>query len=417
MLLNLAVALEQTGAPKEALQMAAESLKLGGALPAAALFHQGVTALAAGPAGALEAEDAFRKCLLQRPRSLDALNGLGLALFLGNKLDEALKAFEQVAAEHTLGNVNGGAALQRLGRHRDALDRYRRLLDAEDARPEEVSAVWCNLGVAMMQAGQHELAAVALRKALQLHGGNGDAMCNQGLLDVMQDRPADAVLALTGCLALDGNRADARNALGVALQQLGRLADALEQLEVACRLRPASVRYQRNLAQCLVRLGRHAEAEALYHRMIEARRLLAAAPNVVEAGRLNGDDVVGGRRKKRSKVDVPVPAAGDGEDPGKSPLVADGGDDATLQGAQGSAIDISGELGLCALFADWNKGADAVAWGRRALALQPKNVEALAALAAALALANEHTEAATLFRECLQLEPLHRAALHGLVSS
>jgi pentatricopeptide repeat protein len=341
---------------------------------------------------------------------VDALNGLGLALYRSGKLDEAAKVFEQVAGVDISGNVNAGALLQHLGQRHDALLRYRALLDDAELdehapRCDEGSTVWCNLGVAMLRAGKLELTATALQSALRLNSKNMDALYNLGLLHLLEERYEDALLNLSSASGLAPNRSEPRNALGVVLEEMGRVGEALEQFEGACRLRCLSRIYQRNLGRCLVKLQRYEEAAALYHKMIEERRLLDrkdtrsvrgsdaldSTPHRVGHGNF-GDDV-------EELVDNSLRSS-DSSRPkrGKNPLIGSQGsrlkrsatvnkDDepaavlanshSTIADAHTKLIDITGELGLCALYLHCNRGNEAVTWGGRAMALQPSSFDAM----------------------------------------
>ena len=124
-----------------------------------------------------------------------------------------------------------GAALQRLGRHEEAIRHYRRALrfDATNARTHS------NLGRALQHTGRNQEAILHFREALVIHPTYVHALTNLGI-----------------AMAVEGQRTEA--------EALFRRAHEIE---------PEAVGPVANLAQLLFDMGRFEEAAAAFEEVLE----------------------------------------------------------------------------------------------------------------------------------------------------
>ncbi len=162
------------------------------------------------------------------------------------------------------------AALHRAGRLGDAVEAYRR---AVQAKPDHIGAL-CNLGIALRQSGRVNDAIAAYRKALAVAPESADVQYNLGVVLSAVGQFDDAAEAFRHAIDLKPDFAQAHANLGNALQKAGRAEDAIAAYHQAVSVKPDHAGALTNLGSTLNKLGRHEEAaEAL-------RRALAAEPGL-----------------------------------------------------------------------------------------------------------------------------------------
>jgi tetratricopeptide (TPR) repeat protein len=121
----------------------------------------------------------YTRAVAKYPNSPRTHNGVGLALALLNRTDEAEAAFARAFAVDAkfVGALNNlGVLLKRLGRYDEACDAYRRALAIDPASVEALN----NLGCALQEMGRLEEAKALLKRALELAPTYADAMGNLG---------------------------------------------------------------------------------------------------------------------------------------------------------------------------------------------------------------------------------------------
>ena len=166
----------------------------------------------------------------------------------------------------------------RLGDHDDVAAACERLVHES---PDDLAA-WYNLAVAEHARGRREAAAEAFRRLLAL--SPGDPRAHAGLGAVLRElgQGARAIDALRTALRLDPGLTDARYQLGLALLEGGRLEEALDCIEAVTAARPefAPGHFYRGI--CCEAVGRLDAAAAAYE------LALARAPEFAEARRRLG---------------------------------------------------------------------------------------------------------------------------------
>jgi len=121
-----------------------------------------------------EAVDAFRHVLAARPKSIEILNDLGLALSHLGRTKEAVEILRQAIAakpNDADSHFNLGVAFQKLSMVNEAVAEYNRAIMLQ---PDNSDAYF-NLGVALQEFGQGERAAGYYRRVLELQPGNASA--------------------------------------------------------------------------------------------------------------------------------------------------------------------------------------------------------------------------------------------------
>ena len=175
-----------------------------------------------------EAETLLRKVLEQRPQSAETHHCLGRAQLLeGTNLALAMRTLERAVE----------------------LDPY---------RPE----YYLYVGWAANEAGRIAAAEQALKKALSLDQGLGDAYWQRGVLRFRQGAVKDAVADLTKAIELRPSRHEAHAALAEAYYELGMEVRALEQWRIAVSAQPDNAAWHYSYGKLLQAANRDAEARS-----------------------------------------------------------------------------------------------------------------------------------------------------------
>jgi tetratricopeptide (TPR) repeat protein len=174
-----------------------------------------------------KAEPLLRKVLHQRPSSAETHHCLGRALLVGgSNLAEALKTLERAA-------------------------------DLDPNRAEYHMFV----GWAAIEAGRNGRAETALKRALELDQGLGDAYWQRGVLRHRQGAVRDAVKDLQKALELKPTRFEAHAALADTYADLGREPDAMSEWQHAIQADGDNATWRYRYGRLLVDNRRAAEAQ------------------------------------------------------------------------------------------------------------------------------------------------------------
>lgn len=182
--LRLALLEMSRGRADEAGPLALELLERHGRCPGI-LQLAGQALLAEGRAEA--ALDPLQRLVRVAPDLAEGRALLATALLVERRFDEAVAQYERaVALEPTPARRAGlGLALTLAGRPEEAVPLLERLTEEH---PDHVAA-WNNLGVARAAAGRFEEARAALRRALELDPDDAQARANLADLDALTPKP------------------------------------------------------------------------------------------------------------------------------------------------------------------------------------------------------------------------------------
>ncbi len=141
------------------------------------------------------ARDNFERALEKSPRSVSALNGLGIAQYRLTNLIDAVHAFKQAidlapaAAEHY---SNLGAVFYRMGDFLNAIAMFQK---AARLAPREVHAYY-GLGVSLMQEEQYSQAIAAFRRGVALDDQHAACYYGMGYVNYLLGELPAAIAAL-----------------------------------------------------------------------------------------------------------------------------------------------------------------------------------------------------------------------------
>ena len=247
----------------------------------------------------LDAQICCRQALERDALHADTLHLMGVLSFRQGHNDLAVEWFANAIRQNPKAEYlsNLGAALQRLGRHDEAL---KALDKAVQLKPDD-AALWTNLGVALEELTRLSDAELCFQRALQLDPRHFEAAFRNAVLLHRLGRLEEAIVQLDLCdelrphhfamlwwrsivlrglkrfeeyladsrraHALDQNNAEVCNNIGDALLLLHRFDDAMEWFDRALEIRPSFILALANRSVALGRTHRFDEAIATYQRI------------------------------------------------------------------------------------------------------------------------------------------------------
>lgn len=174
-------------------------------------------------------------------------------------------------------------ALALSGRHQEALDTFRRVVDA---RPDDATAHY-NMGNLLNGLGQPEEAAKSFHRAVILVPDFAEAHANLGATLHMAKRYEEAATAYRGALKTLGHNADLHHNLGAVCHAQGKYEDAAAAYRRAVELAPNRLEFRQKLAATLQDLRAYDDAIDVF------RQVLASAPSSVDATKGLAETMIG----------------------------------------------------------------------------------------------------------------------------
>ena len=147
---------------------------------------------------------------------------------------EIYQAMLVKAPGYAEGHNNRGVALQKLGRHEEALAAYDRAV----ALKSDYANAHFNRGSLLKRMGRHEEALASYDRAILLNPLHAEALNNRAALLQVMHRPDEALRGYDQVLAIQPDHAEALNNRGTVLASLGRMDEAEQMFRRACEVRP-----------------------------------------------------------------------------------------------------------------------------------------------------------------------------------
>ena len=224
------------------------------------------------PTTAAQAFAALRDMESSQPNLPVVRLGLGIALALQGRLDDALAQFEKaIALEPKFGAAwsNMGNLYKLQGRLAQAREAYGKAI----ALQPDLADAHFGLALVMEAEGDLEASEATVRRALLFNPAYSEAHNNLGRLLINAGKVEQAISHFRQ--ALGGNPAlrPARNNLIMALYRLGRSAEAQAEVDQLLLIDPQDTQVLRVQAAGLAQQGRLDDAEAI------SRKLLALEPD------------------------------------------------------------------------------------------------------------------------------------------
>ena len=190
-----------------------------------------------------------------------------LALHESRDLEKALPLAEKLArrfSDHADVNKLYGDILAEAGQHEKAIEAYKKALEVDGENAETLS----NLGAAYHARGDLDKAKASLTKACELAPDNIDALNHLGNILSTAGEHEKAIAARLKTVELSNGNPVALNKLGDAYFYMEKFDLAITAFEQAIAGDPGFAEPHNNLAIALVRAGRHEEALKFYDRAI-----------------------------------------------------------------------------------------------------------------------------------------------------
>lgn len=223
----------------------------------------------------IEAQLCCQKALEVQPGHADSLYLMGRVALEAGQNDHAAEWLSRACAAGSRVDYASslGVALQRLGRHADALHAFEK---AVELKPDDVQN-WKNLANVLFELRSTDEALLVYRKVLELDRRDWDAACRLGYLHHQLGQLDDALACLGLCDALRPNHASTLHMRSVFLLGLKRYEQAIAEGMRAHQLAPTNVDTCNNIGSALTALDRHDEALPWYDRALSLQPSLDAA--------------------------------------------------------------------------------------------------------------------------------------------
>lgn len=236
-------------------------------MPAIALLQQGKP---------VDAERLLQDILQRQPANFEALHLLGVIALQTGRVDRslgliarAIRINPNVPAAH----CNLAAALQRLGRHADAVASYGRAI----ALKPDFAEAHNDRGAALRQLRRFDEALAECDRAIALKPDFAEAYDDRGTILQALGRPEEAIASHNMAITLQPGYAEAHINRGNALRSLKRFEQALASYDTAIALRPDFAAAYVNRGNVLRDLRRFDEALASHGQAIALRPGFAEA--------------------------------------------------------------------------------------------------------------------------------------------
>ncbi len=205
------------------------------------------------------AEAIWRDTVAKRPQNARAQCSLADALFVADRVDEALPLYAEairLKPDYAQAHLNLGSALLARGRAAEALPELESALRLE---PTWVKTHH-NLGNALMRLGRAPEALAHYAEAARLRPDDVTTLCDWGNALMRTGDTAGAITRYEEAIRREPEFAMAHNNLANVLAQTGHLPEAIAHYETALRLQPDYAEGHNNLAGALAQSERFTEA-------------------------------------------------------------------------------------------------------------------------------------------------------------
>ncbi len=209
------------------------------------------------------AAELLARAIAGQPANAESHRGLGLALVVLGRLDQALAAFDRaitLAPHGARTHFNRANLLVLLGRPDDALAGFEQSLRLYPRDPETSY----NFAVALNASRRPTEALALLDELVASHPTFARGQNLRGIILMQMCRPVEACDCFESAKVADPTFADAHNNFGSALRELGQHEAALAAYRHALALRPDFAEAHWNIGVALLLLGDFAAGWAGY---------------------------------------------------------------------------------------------------------------------------------------------------------
>ena len=261
-------------------------------------FKDGARLVRLGPAHYDRAAERLQSAVEFDPRLWEAHYDLGWLAMRAHGYEAAARAFDkavEIYPRHLPSVLGLGKAYEESARADAAIKVYGRFLDGTRLKPEEIVQARVALGGALRRAGKLGDALEQLREALKAEPRSAAALAGLGLVYEAKGQHELAELVLRRALDIDGKSrlaADVWNNLGLIALQRRHDQEAFADFAEAAKLDPSLTAARRNRAIVYLDSGDYDKAASELREVVKADEADAAAwvaLGVAERGRGQGD--------------------------------------------------------------------------------------------------------------------------------
>jgi Flp pilus assembly protein TadD len=188
------------------------------------------------------------------PYYLDAITGLGTALYEAGRIDEAIYYYERALKMNSRfapAHANLAVALIAEGKFAEAVRHCRIALATMDIIP-----IHSTLGYALLKLGRFEEAVAEYRKVLLAMPNDPDVLSKLGYALAHIGEFDEATLLYNKALQIAPDLVDVRLNLGFALTESGKLEEAVKEYEKILLIQPQNAVAHNDLGAVLFRQGK-----------------------------------------------------------------------------------------------------------------------------------------------------------------
>jgi Tfp pilus assembly protein PilF len=161
-------------------------------------------------------EEYWRGVLEEKPRSWQAHNQLGAALYIRGDTGEAASHFARAVElnpDNPESHNNLGLTLSLSGKMDEAIQQFEMAVKLKDD-----SAIDCNLANAYEQVKRYDDAIRTYNHSIQINPGNASAHCNLGYALMQESKLDDAIAEFRKAIEIDPNMSQGKDDLDKALK-------------------------------------------------------------------------------------------------------------------------------------------------------------------------------------------------------
>jgi len=155
--------------------------------------------------------------------------------------DEKVSARALQEVDHTLNNGGStpsnynrrGLILSRTGQYEPAIEAFQKALELAGGNKLEQADAMNNIGIARFQSGDTKAAMADFLSALRVDSSHGRALCNLGVLYMLQNRTDEALDLLRKAWSVDPKSAAIRSNYGYALCRIQAVNDGIREFREA----------------------------------------------------------------------------------------------------------------------------------------------------------------------------------------
>ena len=261
-------------------------------------FKDGARLVRLGPANYERARERLEAAIALDPRLWEAEYDLGWLALEARSHDAAGKHFERALAiypRHTPSLLGLGRADDALGKADQAAKAYRMYLD-DRPRPEDAAPIRVALGGSLRRAGKLDAAVETLREALKAEPRSASALAGLGMVYEQKGQHELAELVLRRALEIDPQSrlaADVWNNLGLIALHRRHDQEAFADFAAAAKIDPTLASARRNRAVVYLDCGDYDKAASELRDVVRGDASDGAAwvaLGVAERGRGKLDD-------------------------------------------------------------------------------------------------------------------------------